>query len=124
MKELTKAEEQVMQLLWDQKKAFVKDLIELFPKPRPAYTTVATIIKILYDKKFVDYKSYGNSFQYYPIISKEEYYAKFLKNLVSKAFDNSFKDLVSFFTSKNKIDVNEVDAIIKMMKELKKSDHD
>jgi BlaI family transcriptional regulator, penicillinase repressor len=120
MKELTKAEEQVMQVLWDHNKGFIKDLIEDFPNPKPAYNTVATIFKILHQKGFVDYKSYGNAFQYFPLVSREEYYSKFLSNLVSRSFNNSFKQLVSMFAQKNEIDLKEADEIIKLMEEIKK----
>lgn len=124
MKELTKAEEQIMQVLWEQKKAFVKDLIDDFPEPKPAYNTVATIIKILHQKGFVDYKSYGNAFQYFPLITKDEYYSQFLQNLVSRSFNNSFKQLVSLFSQQNNIDLKEAEEIIKLMEELKSKKND
>ena len=120
MKELTKAEEQIMQLLWQQKKAFIKDIMDELSDPKPAYNTVATILKILYQKEFVDYKTYGNAYQYYPLISNDDYYGKFLGKLVNRSFNNSFKQLVSMFSEKNRIDMQEADEIIKMMEELKK----
>jgi len=120
MKELTKAEEQIMQLVWQQQKAFIKDVMEQLPKPKPAYNTVATILKILHQKEFVDYKTYGNAYQYYPLVNKDEYYGKFLRKLVNRSFNNSFKQLVSMFSDKNNIDLKEADEIIKMMEELKK----
>jgi len=120
MKELTKAEEQIMQLVWQLQKAFIKDVMEQLPKPKPAYNTVATILKILHQKEFVDYKTYGNAYQYYPLVNKDEYYGKFLRKLVNRSFNNSFKQLVSMFSDKNNIDLKEADEIIKMMEELKK----
>lgn len=107
-------------MVWQQKKAFIKDLMDELPDPKPAYNTVATILKILHQKEFVDYKTYGNAYQYYPLISKDDYYGKFLGKLVNRSFNSSFKQLVSMFSERNKIDLQEADEIIKMMEELKK----
>jgi BlaI family transcriptional regulator, penicillinase repressor len=120
MKELTKAEEQIMKLVWQQEKAFIKDVMDQLPQPKPAYNTVATILKILHQKEFVDFKTYGNAYQYFPLVNKDEYYGKFLGKLVNRSFNNSFKQLVSMFSEKNRIDLHEADEIIKMMEELKK----
>ena len=87
MKELTKAEEQVMQILWNLQQGFVKDIIQKFPDPKPAVTTVSTIIRILEKKEFVSHKAYGNSYMYYPTVTKKEYTKTFMSNFVKNYFD-------------------------------------
>ncbi len=119
MKELTKAEEQVMQILWKKEKAFVKDIINEMPEPKPAYNTISTIIRILEKKGFVSHKSYGKTYEYFPIIAKEEYTKKFLKKFVKNYFGNSFKQMVSFFSKDENLSVEELDEIIKILEEKK-----
>ncbi len=118
-KELTKAEEQIMQVLWTLEKAFVKDIIEELPEPKPAYNTVSTIVRILQEKGFVSHKAYGKSHEYFPIISKEQYSTFATEKLVEGYFQNSFSSLFSFFSKKGKIDVNEADEIMKMINQMK-----
>jgi BlaI family transcriptional regulator, penicillinase repressor len=121
VKELTKAEEQVMQILWKLEKAFVKDVVEYFEKPVPAYNTVSTIIRILEKKGFVSYKAYGNTYEYFPLISKSEYTGVYLGNFVNNYFGNSYKSLVSFFASDDKLSVKELEEMKQLMdKEIKK----
>lgn len=108
IKELTKAEEQVMQILWTLKKAFVKDMVEHFDDPKPAYNTVSTIIRILEKKGFVSYKSYGNTYEYFPLITKSEYSDTYLGNFVKNYFGNSYKSLVSFFAAGDSMSVAEL----------------
>ena len=123
MQELTKAEEKIMQLLWGLEKAFVKELIEKIEGKKPSYTTVSTIVRILETKKFVGHKVYGNTHQYFPLISREEYARFATRNVLDRYFDGSFKKLVSFFAKKEEIDIEEVDNIMKMMgKEEEKKD--
>ena len=124
MKELTKAEEQVMQILWLMEKGFVKDLLEKFPEPKPAYNTVSTICRILETKGFVGHKSYGKSHQYFPLVSKEEYTKDYLNNIVNSYFGNSIEQLVSFFSRKNKVDIKEAEKIIELMNSLKENRKD
>lgn len=119
MKELTKAEEQVMQVLWELKQGFVKDLIPHFPDPKPAYNTVSTIIRILEKKGVVSYKSYGKSHQYYPTISREEYRSEQFSSLMKNYFNNSMKQVLSHFSKSGDIKLNEVDEIIQLMEEFK-----
>lgn len=116
MKELTKAEEEVMQKLWQLEKAFVKEILEEFEEPKPAYNTISTIVRILEKKGFVDFKAYGKSHQYYPIVSKEEYKTKISKNLIANYFEGSIEKMVSFFAQKEEINVNELDEILKSLK--------
>ncbi len=119
MKELTKAEEQVMQILWKLEKAFVKDVLEELPEPKPAYNTISTIIRILETKGFVDHKAYGKTHEYFPIVSKEKYTRFSLNNLVSGYFGGSFKNLVSFFANENNMNVKDIDQLLKQLEEIK-----
>lgn len=115
MKELTKAEEQIMQILWEIKRGFVKDILEHFPEPRPAYNTVSTIIRILQDKGFVSHKAYGRTHEYFPLISKEEYTKSRMSSLVKNYFSNSYEKMVSFFAREKKISLEEMEEIVKLM---------
>jgi predicted transcriptional regulator len=124
MKELTKAEEQVMQIIWSMGKGFVKDLLEEFPEPKPAYNTVSTICRILENKGFLGYKAYGKSHQYYPLVSREEYTREYLNNMVDNYFGNSLEKLVSFFSRQNKVDIEEAEKIIDLMNTLKQKKKD
>ena len=124
MKELTKAEEQIMQILWDLERGFVKDVLEQFPEPKPAYNTVSTICRILEKKGFLDHKAYGNSHQYYPLIERDEYTKQYLNNLVDSYFGNSIEKLVSFFSRQNKVDIREAEGIIELMNNLKEKKKD
>jgi BlaI family transcriptional regulator, penicillinase repressor len=117
MKELTKAEEQVMQLLWDMKKAYVKDLVDRFPEPKPAYTTVSTIVRILEKKGFIGYKAYGKTHEYFPLIEKKDYTRKLSQGLLSDYFGNSVKHLVSFFSKEKKLSLSELEELRKMIDE-------
>jgi BlaI family transcriptional regulator, penicillinase repressor len=121
MRELTRAEEQVMQVLWKIKKGFVKDVLEHFDEPRPAYNTVSTIIRILQDKGFVSHKAYGRTHEYYPLVSKNDYSKNHLNNFVNDYFSNSFQKMVSFFAKEKNISVKEMEEIMKIMElEVKK----
>ena len=117
MKTLTKAEEQVMQILWLLKKGFVKDVIEQMSEPKPAYNTVSTIIRILEKKGFVDHKSYGKTYEYFPKVSKQEYSSFGLKNLLSNYFEGSFERLASFFAKENNLEIGDVDELMKYVKD-------
>jgi len=117
MKELTKAEDQVMQILWTLKKGFVKDIVEEMPEPKPAYNTVSTIVRILETKGFIDHKAYGKTHEYFPIISKDKYTKFYLNNLIKGYFNGSFQNLVSFFAQENKLDVDDLEKLLKEIKE-------
>jgi len=111
MKKLTKGEEEIMQVLWSIERGIVRDIIERLPDPKPAYTTVSTIIRILETKKFVNHKSYGKTHEYFPIVSKDEYSKQFLNSFVSDYFSNSYKKLVSFFTKEEKLSISELNDL-------------
>ncbi len=115
MKELTKAEEQVMQIIWKTGGGFVKELIQFFDDPKPAYNTVSTIIRILETKGFIDHKSYGKTYEYFPVISKEEYKRGFFKKFISNYFDNSFQGLLSFFSKEGDLSVEEMEQIKRLI---------
>lgn len=123
MKELTKAEEQVMQVLWKLKQGFVKDIIEQMPDPKPAYNTVSTIVRILEQKGFVSHKAFGKTHEYYPVIEKDIYSKFYFENFLSGYFNGSFERLVSFFAKENDLDIKEVEELMKHVKDdLKKND--
>jgi BlaI family transcriptional regulator, penicillinase repressor len=119
MKELTKAEDQIMQVLWNLEKGFVKDIIDQLPEPKPAYNTVSTIVRILEKKGFVGYKAFGKTHEYFPMIGKEKYTRFYLNNMVKGYFDGSFQNLVSFFAKENKMDVQDIDQLMKELEHLK-----
>ncbi|MEN2283048.1 BlaI/MecI/CopY family transcriptional regulator [Algoriphagus sp. SE2] len=97
MKPLTRAEEEIMQILWEIERGFVKDILSSMTEPKPAYNTVSTIVRILERKGFVSHKSYGKSHEYFPIVSKDEYRTFTIKKLLDGYFDNSFGKLTEFF---------------------------
>lgn len=117
MKELTKAEEQLMQILWEIERGFVKDILQKLDDPKPAYNTVSTIVRILEKKGFVDHSSFGNTHEYFPIVSKEEYTKKYMKNFVTKYFQNSYKQLVSFFTKENDLSLSELEEMKRIVEQ-------
>ncbi|WP_118196380.1 BlaI/MecI/CopY family transcriptional regulator [Albibacterium indicum] len=120
IRELTKAEEEVMQKLWTLEKAFVKDIIRELPEPKPAYNTVSTIIRILENKGFVGHESFGKSHQYYPLIDRDTYKSFATKKLVSSYFDDSAQNMLSFFLDNKQIDTKELDEIMKILEQAKK----
>ena len=115
MKELTRAEEQVMQIMWKIEKGFVKDILEELDPPKPAYNTVSTIVRILETKGFVGHKAFGPTHQYYPLVSKEAYSHFTMKKMLNNYFDGSIKKMVSFFSRKEKIDVKEMEDLLNLL---------
>ena len=113
MKSLTKAEEDIMQVLWQLEKANVKDIINILPEPKPAYNTVSTIVRILESKGFVDYEKKGKGHVYFPILKKQDYSNQSLNTLVENYFQGSFKSMVSFFVKKNDINIEELESVLK-----------
>jgi predicted transcriptional regulator len=117
---LTKAEEKIMQILWSIEKGFIKDILEQFPAPKPPYNSVSTIVRVLVKKEIVGYTEYGGTYEYFPLISKEDYSKGLLNRIVKDYFDNSFKQVASFFSEKKDLKSSEVDEIIRMLEEIKK----
>ena len=116
---LTRAEEEIMRILWQLKKAFVKDILNEMPEPKPAYNTVSTIIRILEKKEVVGYNAYGKTHEYFPLITEEEYKRFEMQNLMVNYFDNSLPNLVSFFVKENDLKSKDLDEIMKLINDHK-----
>ncbi len=114
MKELTRAEEQVMEYLWKLERAFVRDILDEFPEPKPAYTTVSTIVRILEKKGLVGYTAFGKNYQYFPLATKKEYAWQCFRGVLSKHFNSSARRFASFFAADSKVSLSELEE----MKEL------
>lgn len=119
MRELTKAEEQVMLILWELKEAIVKDVIDKMEPPKPAYNTVSTVIRVLEGKGFLDHKAIGNTHIYFPIISEEQYKHFAFDKVMNNYFENSYESLVSFLVNEKKMDMSQLDEIIAIAEQLK-----
>ena len=115
MQQLTNAEEQVMEHLWKLEKAFMKDLLEAYPKPKPATTTIATLLKRMIDKQFVAYNEFGNSREYYPLVKKTDYFSKHVNGLISNFFNNSASQFASFFTTETNLSKTELEDLKKII---------
>ncbi len=120
MKQLTKAEEDIMQILWKLEEANVASIISEFPEPKPAYNTVSTIVRILENKEFVDYRKEGRGHIYFPKVKKSDYSDQSLHKLMDGYFQGSFKSMVSFFMKKNDISISEMESIMKEINKEKK----
>lgn len=114
--QLTRAEEQVMQFLWGIEKGFLKDVLDQFPEPKPHTNTVSTILKVLKEKMFVDYKIIGRQHEYFPLVSKEQYSGKTMKNLVKNYFEGSYANAVSFLVEKNELSVEDLEMLLTELK--------
>jgi len=120
MKELTKAEEEIMQVLWELGPSYVKDIIEQLPTPKPAYNTVSTIVRIMEQKEFVGHKKQGKFHQYFPLVAKEEYTKSLMQGVVKKYFSGSYKQVVSFFTQEQELSVSELEQLLQELKNKKR----
>ena len=109
--QLSKTEEQLMQHLWKLEKAFMKDLLEIYPEPKPATTTVATLLKRMIGKGFVNYKTYGKSREYFPLVKKEDYFSKHVNGLIKTFFNDSASKFASFFTRKTDLTKEELEDL-------------
>lgn len=116
MTKLAKREEQIMQVFWDLQKAFIRDIILLLPDPKPHYNSVATIVKILEEKDFLDHETVGNIYQYFPVISREDYQKHAMKDLVSQYFDNSYPRMLAFFAKEQNLSEEELNEIVNLIK--------
>ncbi|PQL94954.1 BlaI/MecI/CopY family transcriptional regulator [Apibacter adventoris] len=112
---LSKKEEQLMGYIWKAEKIFLKEIIECYPEPKPATTTIATLLKRLQDKGFLSYEVFGNSRQYYPLVKKSDYFSKEVKGIINKFFNNSAPQFASFFTSSNDLTIEELESLKKLV---------
>lgn len=119
MERLTPREEEIMRVLWQLKKAFVNDIVEVLPDPKPHYNTISTIIRKMEEKGFVGHKAFGKTHQYFPIVSVENHKKDFVQNAVVNYFENSYQNLVSFFAQTEKISVEELKEIVEMIESKK-----
>lgn len=117
MKELTKSEEQVMQVIWKIGRGFANEIMTAFPEPKPAYNTVLTMVRILEKKGFVAHETFCKANRYFPLVSKEEYSQNSLKGLVSNYFNGSYTELVSAFTKKENFTMEQLQELKKMIEE-------
>lgn len=111
MKGLTKAEEQVMHHLWTLEKAFLKDILDAYQDPKPAYTTVSTVIRVLVKKKYIGFNTYGKTNEYYPLVSQEEYFSGFFKGFFARFFNNSATQFTSFFAKDNELSLDDLEEM-------------
>ncbi|TPD68345.1 BlaI/MecI/CopY family transcriptional regulator [Flavobacterium microcysteis] len=119
--QLSNSEEQLMQHLWKLEKGFMKDLLECYPEPKPATTTIATLLKRMADKKFVGYNEIGNSREYYPLVEKSDYFSKHVNGLIKNFFNNSASQFASFFTKETNLTQKELEELQKIIdKEIQK----
>ena len=116
MIKLAKREEQIMQVYWELGKAFIKEVIPHLPDPKPHYNSVATMVKILEEKRFLDHESVGNLYRYFPIISREDYQRHAMKDIVSQYFDNSYPRMLAFFAKEQNLSEDELKEILQMIK--------
>ena len=120
-KTLTKAEEQIMQVLWKLEHAFLRDILDALPVPKPHQNTVATILKILVEKEFAGIEVFGRTHRYFPRISKEAYSKSTIKNVVRKYFEGSFSEAVSFMVKENNLSLEDLELLVKQLKKKQKS---
>ena len=120
MIKLAKREEQIMQVFWELNKAFIKEIIPHLPDPKPHYNSVATMVKILEEKGFLDHETVGNVYQYFPVVSREDYQQHAMKDIVSQYFDNSYPRMLAFFAKQQNLSETELNEIIQMIKSNKK----
>jgi len=113
--QLSNSEEQLMQILWKQEKALMKDLIEAYPEPKPATTTVATLLKRMQDKNFVDYIQKGRSREYFPLVRKKDYFSKHVNGLIKNFFNDSSSQFASFFTKETNLSKTELEELRKII---------
>ncbi len=119
MEKLAKREEQIMWAFWKLKRAFVKEVVEELPDPKPHYNSVATMVRILEEKGFLNHKAYGKTFQYYPVVSEETYKNSLVNSVVDKYFDKSYSKMIAHFAENEKISQNDLERILQLIKSKK-----
>lgn len=115
MNQLTKAEEQVMQYVWKLEKAFLKDIVKQFPAPKPAYTTISTVVRVLVKKEFLKFETFGKIRQYYPTVSKDNYFKKHMKEVIGNFFSGSPSKFALFFTNNEDLNLTELEKMKQML---------
>ena len=118
--ELTRAELEIMQILWLKRRAFVNDILDEMPEPRPAYNTVSTIVRILEQKGFVAHTAYGRTHEYHPLVGREEYTEQYMTGVLGNFFGGSLVQMVSFLSRRENVSLKEFDSIIGILEEVKK----
>jgi BlaI family transcriptional regulator, penicillinase repressor len=117
MKEITRAQEEILQILWDINEGMINDIMEVIPEPRPAYNTVSTVVRVLEKKGYVKHRAYGKTHVYYPVVSKKEYAQHWFKDTLHGFFNNSLTQVVSFYSKNNDLSLSELEEIKKMIEE-------
>lgn len=117
--ELTKAELEIMQIMWSKGKVLVRDILESMPEPKPAYNTVSTVVRVLEKKGFVGHKAFGTTYQYYPLIKKKEYTHGFMKNVLNNFFGGSIQQMLCFFSDSRSLSIDELEDLLQIMKNKK-----
>lgn len=120
MQKLAKREEQIMQACWHLEKAFIKDIIAELPEPKPHYNSVATMVRILEEKGFLDHETFGNTFRYFPVVSKDQYQTHAFDDMVKQYFNNSYPRMLAYFAKEQKISKEEINEILEIIKSQKK----
>ena len=122
MEKLTNKEEEIMRVLWKLKQAFVKEVVAELPEPKPHYNTISTVIRNMEEKGFISHNAFGKTHQYYPIVSKEAYKKTFMHKTIQHYFEDSYKNVVSFFAKEDKISVSELKEIISIIEKNQKKE--
>jgi BlaI family transcriptional regulator, penicillinase repressor len=117
MKKLTRKEEELMKILWRLEKAFVKDIVDQYPDPKPHYNTVSSLVRLLQEKGFIGYKAYGTTYEYYPLVSIDDYRKPFMQQVVSDYFGDSYKNAVAFFVKEEGLSPDELEELLRLIKE-------
>lgn len=116
MKKLTRKEEELMKILWKLEKAFVKDIVAEYPKPKPHYNTISSLVRLLQEKGFIGFKVYGNTYEYFPLVKKEDYRKTFMSQVIKDYFDNSYQNAVAFFVKEKGLNPEELEELIRLIK--------
>ncbi len=116
MHKLTRKEEELMKILWKLEKAFVKEIVEQYPNPKPHYNTISSLVRLLQEKGIIGFRQYGNTYEYYPLISREEYRRPYMNQVIRDYFDNSWQNAVAFFVKEKGLKPDELEEIIRMIK--------
>ncbi len=119
MQKLTKKEEELMKVLWDMGEGFVKDMVELYPDPKPHYNTISSLVRLLEEKGFVGHKAYGNTHLYFPVVEMKDYRRSFIQNVVKDYFNNSYKQTVSLFIEEQNLSNEDLDELMELIQSKK-----